>query len=55
MTKKKPETAKVDPYLLGNIKKFLTVRENKIKYPNTKHFINIAVLKLLEEEGIKNG
>ena len=53
MTKKKPNTAKVDEYVLEKVKKFLLVKENKVKYANTQHFMNNAILKLLEEEGVK--
>ena len=49
---KKKETAKIDPYLLQKVKK-LIIKENKIKYSSTKQFINIAVSKLLEKEGVK--
>lgn len=50
MTKKKPNTVKVDEYALEKVNNFLKVKENKVKYANRKHFISAAVLKLLDDE-----
>jgi len=49
MTDKK---VRIDEYLLDKIKKFRTrKKENSIKYPSDKYFIQRAVLDLLEKEG----
>ena len=42
---------RIDEYLLDKIKKFRNLqKDNLIKYPSDKHFIHMAVLKLLEKE-----
>ena len=50
MTKAKKDTAKIDEKLLERVKNIIKTDSKKIKYSNTKQFINVAVLKLLEEE-----
>lgn len=50
MTKPKRDTTKIDGKLLERVKRVIKMEEKKIKYSNTKQFINIAVLKLLEVE-----
>lgn len=50
MTKPKPSTTKIDEKLLERVKKVIKMEDKKIKYSNTKQFINVAVLKLLEVE-----
>ncbi len=45
---------RIDEYLLKEIKKFREKNKmNKIKYPSDKQFIHLAVLNLLEKEGVK--
>lgn len=48
-------TTKIDEGLLKRVKKLIKMKSKKIKYSNAKQFINVAVLKLLEEEEVKNG
>jgi hypothetical protein len=43
-------TVKIDSELLKKIKDLIKDRSKKIKYPTAKHFINIAVLEMLEKE-----
>ncbi len=43
-------TTKIDEDLLERVKKLIKMKNKKIKYANAKQFINVAVLKLLEEE-----
>ena len=44
------DTTKIDKDLLERVKKLIKMKNKKIKYANAKQFINVAVLKLLEEE-----
>lgn len=44
------DTTKIDKDLLGRVKKLIKIKNKKIKYAHKKQFINVAVLKLLEEE-----
>lgn len=44
------DTTKIDKNLLARVKKLIKMKNKKIKYSNTKQFINVAVLKLLEGE-----
>lgn len=46
-------TVKIDEDLLEKVKKLIKSKDKKLKYANTKQFINVAVIKLLEEEGKK--
>lgn len=46
-------TTKIDEDLLNKVKKLVKMKDKKIVYANVKQFINIAVSKLLETEGIK--
>lgn len=48
-------TTKIDEDLLKRVKKLIKMKHKKIKYSNTKQFINVAVLQLLEEEEVKSG
>ena len=48
--KPKRETVKIDENLLKRVKILIQDKDKKIKYSTSKQFINIAVLKLLEEE-----
>ena len=42
---------RIDEYLLDKIKKFRSKnKENSIKYPSDKQFIQLAVLELLKKE-----
>ena len=43
-------TVKLDKALLKKAKKLLKKTSQRIRYTNLKQFVNIAVLKLLEEE-----
>ncbi len=43
-------TVKLDKALLKRIKKLLKKDSQRIRYTNLKQFVNISVLKLLEEE-----
>jgi hypothetical protein len=44
---------KIDEELLQKVKKLVNTENNRIKYSNSKQFINLAVLEKLEKEGIK--
>jgi hypothetical protein len=44
---------KIDEKLLQKVKKIVNTEMNRIKYSNSKQFINLAVLEKLEKEGIK--
>ncbi|MEK6844125.1 MAG: hypothetical protein AABX83_01730 [Nanoarchaeota archaeon] len=46
-------TVKLDKALLRRAKKLLKKTSQRIRYTNLKQFVNIAILKLLEEEEIK--
>ena len=43
-------TVKLDKALLKRAKKLLKKTSQRIRYTNLKQFVNISVLKLLEEE-----
>ena len=43
-------TVKIDQDLLERVGKLIKKKDKKIKYAHQKQFIDIAVLKLLEEE-----
>jgi hypothetical protein len=46
---------RIDENLLNKIKEFRRKKENLIRYPSDKHFIQIATLELLKREnGEKN-
>jgi hypothetical protein len=44
---------KIDEELLQKVKKLVNTEMNRLKYSNSKQFINLAVLEKLEKEGIK--
>lgn len=44
------EVVKIDKDLLEKVEKIISAKSKKIIYPSKKQFVNIAVLKLLEEE-----
>jgi len=44
------DVVKIDEDLLKKIKKLVSSKENRIKYSNSKQFVNIAVLEKLEKE-----
>ena len=44
------DVVKIDEDLLKKIKKWVSNRENRIKYSNAKQFVNIAVLEKLQKE-----
>lgn len=48
-------TVKLDKSLLKRIKKLLKKDSQRIRYSNLKQFVNISVLKLLEEEDKEKG
>jgi len=43
-------TVKIDGKLLKRLKTLISKQDKKLKYPTTKHFINIAVLNLIKRE-----
>ena len=47
-------TVKLDKALLKRAKKLLKKTSQRIRYTNLKQFVNISVLKLLEEEETKD-
>ena len=49
------ETVKINPDLLKRVNALIKDKSKRIKYSTAKQFINVAVLKLLEDEEIKNG
>lgn len=51
---KRKETVKINPDLLKRINIIIKDKDMKIKYSTAKQFVNVAVLKLLEDEGKKN-
>jgi|TARA_B100002003_G_scaffold125082_1_gene115402 hypothetical protein len=53
--KRAKNTTKIDEDLLERVKKLIKMKNKKIRYDNTKQFINVAVLNLLEKEEGKNG
>jgi len=44
------DVVKIDEELLKKVKKLVNNKENRIKYSNSKQFVNIAVLEKLEKE-----
>lgn len=44
------DSVKIDSELLKEISQFLEQKENKIKYVSKKHFVDVAVLELLQRE-----
>jgi hypothetical protein len=48
------DSVKIDSELLKEIEDFLSKKENKIKYVSKKHFVDVAVLSLLENEKVKD-
>ena len=44
------DSVKIDKDLLEKVKKLIKSSSKKIKYSSAKQFVNISVLKLLEEE-----
>jgi hypothetical protein len=44
---------KIDEELLKKVKKLIKDKSIRLKYSNSKQFINIAVLEKLEKEGVK--
>ncbi len=46
------DVVKIDKELLEKVKKIID--KNRIKYSNSKQFVNIAVLEKLEKEGGKD-
>lgn len=54
-TKDGGSVVKIDSNLLSKIEDFIARDENKLKYVNKKHFIDLAVHEfLIKNEGIKN-
>tara|TARA_Y100000310_G_scaffold338212_1_gene427240 strand:- start:1618 stop:1791 length:174 start_codon:yes stop_codon:yes gene_type:complete len=49
---KMADVVKIDKELLEKVKKIID--KNRIKYSNSKQFVNIAVLEKLEKEGGKD-
>ena len=43
-------TVKIDEDLLKRIRRLVSNKDKKIRYPTAKQFVNVAVLKLLGEE-----
>ncbi len=52
--KRQQNTVKIDEKLLLRIKKLFNEDSIRIEYPTIKHFVNIAVLRLLKEKEGKN-
>lgn len=54
-TKDNSAVVKIDSSLLGKIEEFINKEENKYKFANKKHFIDLAVYEflknLVKEEG----
>lgn len=44
------DSVKIDSELLREIERFLEKKENRIKYVSKKHFVDVAVLELLQGE-----
>ena len=44
------DVVKIDEDLLKKVKKLVNSKENRIKYSNSKQFVNIAVLEKLDKE-----
>ena len=52
-TKERGSVVKIDAYLLQKIEEFIEKEENRFKFVNKKHFIDLAVqnfLKKIEKE-----
>ena len=47
------DVVKIDSDLLDKVKRLVKGKYIKIKYSNSKQFVNIAVLEKLEKEGKK--
>jgi len=54
--KARDSAVKIDSKLLKNVEEFINLKENKYKYVNRKHFIDIAVSEYLKrgEKKLKN-
>ena len=55
--KKNASVVKIDTSLLEGIESFIDKKENKFKFINKKHFIDIAVSEFLDKmkKEVKNG
>jgi len=47
----KDSVVKIDSKLLDSVEEFINLEKNKFRYVNKKQFVDIAVMKYLEEEG----
>lgn len=47
--KDKSSVVKVDSSLLEKVEKFITKEENRLKFINKKHFVDLAVKNYLDE------
>ncbi len=55
--KVRDKVVRIDSKLLRDLEEFIKLEENKYKYVNRKHFIDLAVSEHLKKEkkGLKNG
>jgi hypothetical protein len=47
--KKKEAVVKIDSSLLGKVDKIINGEENKLRFANKKHFVDIAVIEYLNK------
>ena len=47
--KDKDSAVKIDSHLLNRVEEFIKKEENRFKFVNKKHFIDLAVLEFLEK------
>jgi hypothetical protein len=57
VNQKDTSVVKIDSLLLDDVEKFIRSGENRLRFANKKHFIDIAVLNYLKkmERGNENG
>ena len=51
---RKDSVVKIDSVLLNRIDKFIKKQENRLKFVNKKHFIDVIVSEYLKEKEDKN-
>lgn len=54
MVTNKETTVKISSWLIKEVEKFISSnRKNSVEFPSKRNFVDIAVLSLLENKGVK--
>lgn len=51
--KRKDSVVRVSKWLDEEIEKYISNRKSRVEYPTKRNFVDIAILKFLEEKGVK--